>query len=155
MEVEPLDRAESFVDRNWIDCQRFRYDREPVLRKVGIKNQKCLTRDRESQLHPGEHDKPVFGGQGVTARREFIRGRISNERKEAQIMMVRYCNSSQAGGAGRCDQLRGINAAAIVVGRSFADPIRVARRMNLKVASIEVRALVHDLMLTSVIFHAY
>jgi hypothetical protein len=129
--------------RSWRHAQRL-YDLwQQIDSKIGIEDQKRLTRDTQRQLHARKDGQPPLRSQRVSDIVRLQFGGLLEVFEEAQVVMIRDGDRIEAPGAADGNEFLRVLAAFSLRDRASTLPVKVARRMHLKIALVEVGAFIH------------
>ena len=117
-------------------------EREQVIWKLGVEDEKRLAWYAESELHPREDNKTLLSWEQRAVVMCFFLCGFSDILRKEHVVMIRYRDALEVTLTAGLNQLPCVGAPPLVRHGVLAGPVNVAGCVNLEIATEEMRALV-------------
>jgi len=112
-------------------------------RKIGVKDEKSLTRNTKRQFHSRKYNDSIFLRYRITIFICLILCGSTNVFDEDGVMMVCNRYGIQTIFTTRLNELHRVFLTLLISNRSWPRPLAVARRMDLEITVVEVGTIIH------------
>lgn len=126
----------------WIVVERLQHIVEPVMGKVSVENDDRLARKTERQLKSRENYQPFLERDCLTGLVHLVICCLRDVRKHGEVVVIGDGDCVQAIHTRGANEVGGPSFPLCFGLRAWPIPVRIPRRVNLKIRPVEVCAIV-------------